>query len=124
MQEAYSKRTGRDQYQTIFIINMKGLGPLRFRPVMGSLMRVLDLLSFLFPNSTAQNFIINASSSIRTLFSLLKNWVRKSTKEQTKFLGKNFLSALMQEIDIAQIPVKFGGTSTAEPIAGSYVEPI
>lgn len=127
MQERTSETRGYSQYQTIFIIdvdNMKGLGPLKFRPMMGALMRVLDTLSYLFPNSTAQNFIINSSGSIRAVFSILKNWVRDTTANTTKFLGKNYLSQLVQEIELNQIPVKFGGTSTALPVVGSYTEPV
>jgi len=124
MQEQTSLRRGKTQYRTIFIINMDGMGVMKLKPALRSLMRVLDCLCYLFPDTTAHSFFINATRMAQGIFSLVKGWARESTRSRTYFYGKKFHEAILEHIDVEQLPVEFGGTARKPPVIGKFVDPI
>jgi len=124
MQEEASLKRGKTQYRTIFIINMDGMGTMKVKSALKALMRVLDCLCYLFPDTTAQSFFVNAPTMARGLFSIVKGWARESTRNRTHFYGTKFQEAILEHIDVDQLPAEFGGTALEPPLIGRFVDPI
>lgn len=113
---------GDDEAQSISIIDVKGVSVF---DLMGSTLdfvrKTIGIANKHYPDRAYRVYIINATTTFTTIFSLVKRVISAATLEKIKVCGQTgVLETLQESIDIDQIPDYYGGTLRYE---GVYAGP-
>jgi hypothetical protein len=73
--------------------------------------QILTIDQLYYPETLHKLFIINCPWYFTALYGLFKPFIDQRTKDKFTLLGSDFLSSLLEVIDISEIPEDFGGES-------------
>lgn len=87
--------------------------------------RVMQIDQDYYPELMHKALIINAPTSFRIIWGLVKHLLDARTQEKIEVVGSDYEAELKKWIDPANLPVQYGGTNTARLIdaPGVWNEP-
>ena len=106
-----------DQYSTLVLDAQGGGRKHLWKPGLDAFKETVKLYDDEFPELRKRIIVIRAPTIFPILFSLLKPFLRESTKQKIKVVGSDWKEVLQKHIKPDQIPVYYGGTAKDE--AGS-----
>jgi len=123
---AAHKGGDRRAFQSVVIIDMDGVGVSTLtgevRTIMG---RIMQIDQDYYPELMHKALIINAPTSFRIIWGLVKHLLDTRTQEKIEVIGTDYESELLRWIDADNLPVRYGGTNDARLIdaPGVWNEP-
>ncbi len=121
-----TRDTGKLIYKHVHVIDLEGFGwkhtGSQFR---STIKKIMSIDSDFYPETLQKLFVLNASWIFRTLWAIVSPWIHPLTKARITLLGFNKeqnLKAMMEYIDIDQIPEYLGGKNKA-PMQGICLYP-
>ena len=116
--EAARARTARGEppspMEQIIIFDMAGLSMWPEARGLAIFKQVVAVDGAHYPETLHRQFIINAPFIFSALWRFVRGWIDPVTASKVVILGKDYASALLEEIDPAQLPVEYGGTNPFE----------
>ena len=111
---------GDEDAQSISVIDVKGVS---LFDLMGSTLdfvrKTISTANMHYPNRAFKVYIVNATTTFTTIFSLVKRVISAATVEKISVCGTSgILECLMEEIDIDEIPDYYGGNLRYDGFAG------
>ena len=82
------------------------------------LQAIIEQEQILYVENVQSVYLINTPWIFRTAWQILSTFIDPRTCAKTKVLGYDYLKELVKEIDIDQIPPKYGGTGTKPIVLG------
>ena len=76
----------------------------------------------MFPETSYRLMLINCPRSFTMFWKVISTVIDPSVKEKVKILGSDFLKEMLKDIDIDQIPPRYGGTSKLKIRLGDVAE--
>ena len=111
---AVLKANDRRAFQSVVIIDMDGVGVATLtgevRTIMG---RVMQIDQDYYPELMHKALIINAPTSFRIIWGLIKHLLDTRTQEKIEVAGSNYQEELLRWIDADHLPEMYGGTCKA-----------
>lgn len=120
------KAEDRRAFQSVVIIDMDGVGVSTLtgevRTIMG---RIMQIDQDYYPELMYKALIINAPTSFRIIWGLVKHLLDTRTQEKIQVVGSDYKSELLAWVDPENLPVRYGGTNPARLIdsPGVWNEP-
>ena len=100
-----------EQYSTLVLDAQGGDRKHLWKPGLDAFKATVQLYDKEYPELRKRIIVIRAPSIFPILFSLLKPFLRESTKQKIKVAGSDWQDVLKKYIDPDQIPVYYGGTA-------------
>uniref|UniRef100_A0A7S2WJ12 CRAL-TRIO domain-containing protein n=1 Tax=Mucochytrium quahogii TaxID=96639 RepID=A0A7S2WJ12_9STRA len=96
--------------RTISILDLEGIGMFDFvGEATDFVKRTIALSSEHYPERARKIFIINAPRFFSGIWSVIKPWLDEETKKKIGLFRTGYTEALLEEIDVSVLPVKYGG---------------
>lgn len=76
--------------------------------------KVLTTEQLLFPQTCHRIYLINAPFTFQFIWKILSNFIDPITLKKIKILGTDYLDEMLNDIDIQNIPKKYGGKGIKE----------
>nr|XP_029148626.1 phosphatidylinositol/phosphatidylcholine transfer protein SFH11 isoform X2 [Arachis hypogaea] len=104
---------------TTSILDVNGVGMSNFsKPARYLFMEIQKIDSSYYPETLHKLFIINAGSGFKMLWKAVKTFLDVRTVAKVQVLGSNYLSVLLEAIDISNLPSFLGGKCTCSDYGG------
>eukprot|EP00467_Chlorarachnion_reptans_P023413 CAMPEP_0114508752 /NCGR_PEP_ID=MMETSP0109-20121206/12803_1 /TAXON_ID=29199 /ORGANISM="Chlorarachnion reptans, Strain CCCM449" /LENGTH=336 /DNA_ID=CAMNT_0001687777 /DNA_START=104 /DNA_END=1114 /DNA_ORIENTATION=+ len=108
-------------YKHVHVIDLEGFGWKHMgSKFYGTIKKIMGIDSQFYPETLQKLFVLNASMTFRTLWSVVSGWVHPLTKQRITMLGYDKaanLEKMKEFIDEDQIPEYLGGKNK-EPMYG------
>lgn len=109
---AYASKTfGKNITKSTTVFDLKGLNMSLDKDCITYIKTILGIDQNYYPERLKRLFVINVPWYFTTIFALFKPFVDKRTQDKIIVLGTDYMTALEQHIDRAEIPEYFGGES-------------
>lgn len=108
---ACSKAAGRPISQSLTILDLKGVTMKHInKQVRQFIQKITRIDQDYYPEHLGRMLIINAPSSFKTMWQLVKPWLDKQTQKKIEVHGSNFTSKLLELVDRENLPEFLGGS--------------
>lgn len=110
-----SERANRVISDSVVVFDMKNVNMTLNMQSIAYMREILAIDQKYYPETLYKLFIVNCPWYFTALFSLFKPLIDARTKAKFNLLGSDYLAALLEHIDISQIPEYFGGEAEDVP---------
>ncbi|ODQ80372.1 hypothetical protein BABINDRAFT_132805 [Babjeviella inositovora NRRL Y-12698] len=100
------------------ILDLKGISISAASQVYGYVKEASAIGQLYYPERMGKFYLINAPFGFSTAFKLFKPFLDPVSVAKIFILGSSYKKDLLKQIPEANLPVKFGGTSTSDEAAG------
>lgn len=90
-------------------MDLKSIPFLLSNSLLRSLKRIIDIDQDYYPETLKNILVINAPIYFTAIWAIVKPWLDPIVANKVQVSGSNFLSKLLNYMDIDQIPVEYGG---------------
>jgi len=106
------------------IVELGGLGAAHLSSVQGLkyLKTLLTVGQANYPEMAGNVYFVNAPFLLSALWTIVKPWFQPATLEKIRFLGNDYKTKLLEEIDADQLPTFLGGTCTCSDKGGCVAD--
>lgn len=110
---ACSIRSGRHIDQTLTILDLRDVLVSQFNSDARNLLKTIAAIdSDNYPEMMGRMIIINAPTSFKMVYAVVKTFIDKRTASKIEIYGPKYQQRLLELIDINNLPKELGGTST------------
>ena len=120
--EYASKKYGRPVTKSVVVLDLTNINMMPDLQAISYSRRQITLDQNFYPETLHRFFIINAPWFFTAIFALISPFMDARTKEKIHILGTDFLPALLECIDISEIPVELGGEMVDTPFTGTFID--
>eukprot|EP00997_Jenningsia_sp_PLL12_P008534 NODE_531_length_1638_cov_181.385777_g441_i0.p1 GENE.NODE_531_length_1638_cov_181.385777_g441_i0~~NODE_531_length_1638_cov_181.385777_g441_i0.p1 ORF type:complete len:380 (-),score=95.85 NODE_531_length_1638_cov_181.385777_g441_i0:224-1363(-) len=108
-------RFGKEVDQLVIILDLAGLGWHQlYRPALEVIKAISALDQVHYPENMHRVFLINAPSVATAFWRIIQYWLNEQTKSKVIFLGTDYKTRLLEDIDAENLPELLGGTCELE----------
>ncbi|KAF4126140.1 CRAL TRIO N [Geosmithia morbida] len=107
---ACSRKAGKLLETCCTIMDLKGVTLTKIPQVYSYVNQASVVSQNYYPERLGKLYIINAPWGFSTVWSVVKGWLDPVTVSKINILGSGYKSALLEQIDPANLPKAFGGT--------------
>lgn len=107
---ACSKKSGRTISQSLTILDLKGVTMKTMnKQVRLFIQKITKIDQDNYPEYLGKMFIVNAPTTFKAVWAMIKPWLDKRTQKKIEVHGSNFTAKLLELIDIENLPEYLGG---------------
>lgn len=108
---ACSRAAGRPILQSLTILDLKGVTMKHLnKPVRNFIQKITRIDQDYYPEYLGKMLIINAPTSFKAMWQLIKPWLDKNTPKKIEVCGLNYSAKLLELVESANLPEFLGGT--------------
>lgn len=108
---ACSKAAGRPISQSLTILDLKGVTMKHLSKQVRSFMQKITRIDQdYYPEYLGRMLIVNAPTSFKAMWQLVKPWLDKQTQKKIEVHGSNFTGKLLELVDTENLPEFLGGS--------------
>lgn len=115
-QHEVAKKKNEVVYKHINVFNMDGIGVWGANTYKKVIQKMIQAEGDLFPETVYKMYFINCGWTFRAAWAVVKMFVHPVTQKKIKIMGgkSEYLPELQKDVDLKQIPKKYGGQSPKE----------